>query len=103
VTFRGVTPHLRSLRAVADSLDKESGAAAFRVLLKGFDGSSFSVHELRRGGGRPSPKPDQLKKEWHLLWTDVEVWVKQLANALERNRFNPRWLLGVGQARSWVE
>ncbi|MFZ3215129.1 MAG: hypothetical protein WA192_03630 [Candidatus Acidiferrales bacterium] len=96
-TLKSVIPHLGSLKAVADPLDKQGGAAAFKVLLRGFDGTSFSVHQLRRGSEQPSLQSDELKKEWHLLWTDVEVWVKQLANALEM-KFKPRWLLGIGRS-----
>lgn len=98
VTLLGVKPHLRFLAAAAEDVAREEKAAAFRVLLKGFGGSHFTIHQLRRSGWTRKLSADELKKEWHLLWTDVEMWVKQLTKRLEKERFSPRWIVGIGRS-----
>lgn len=96
VTRCALPPHLPALQATVD--DNCMDGAAYRVLLKGFDGTSFSIHQLRPTNTLASLSADEKRKEWRLLWTDVEVWIERVAKKLDNEGIKPRWILGIGRS-----
>jgi hypoxanthine phosphoribosyltransferase len=85
------------LNAKADCLESPQ-SAAFRVKLRGFSNADFTIHQLRQIGTKCGLSDDARAKEWILLWSDVETWIKSVVDHAHREKIKPRWVVGIGRS-----
>jgi hypothetical protein len=91
-----VHPKLRDLNCECG--DKSENGDAFKVFLKGLGGGNFTIHNLRRRG-TPSPLTDDERlKPGKLTWDNVMEGVKYIVAEIERAKFSPSLVVGIGRS-----
>jgi class 3 adenylate cyclase/hypoxanthine phosphoribosyltransferase len=91
-----IHPSLGELNA---EFDQDPGkGAAFYVPLKGLAGQRVSIHQLRKAGTKPALAKDELEKTWLIPWSDAMVGLKCIVESVEKSRFGPRRVVGIGRS-----
>lgn len=92
--------HPRSRDLNCECGDKPENGDAFKLFLKGLGGGNFTIHNLRRTGA-PSPLTDDERlKPGKLSWENVMEGVKHIVAEIERNKFSPALVVGIGRSGS---